>query len=582
MLRFLADVSAFQRQAVKPVHQRWLPPSVVVLLCARLGLDQETTFQPIKSERHHPYLAFLHYLALAADFITVTPTAFQLTPTAWAWLSAAPTTRQQQLLDAWRTAPLALAQRFALPWEPLSLPARAFVLAQLTPTMHSQPQALTAVVGQWRLLDSAGLLPTPRPRDWRDETALDDPLHQLIIGPLHWLGLLTLLVEDTPVAERGPSGRAATAPRFFLGNAPPMASIPAAQCTMPKAPANTILAPLHVQPVHLVRLARFCTWTIAPAPTVLPHTFTLAPERIAQLAAQGVGPAQALATLTAALGRPPSRRISQRIRQWAQPGEQLRLRTLFVLEADTPERLAQLRRYKLVRNRLGETIAPNRISLRPADAQSLAQTLRTLGYYVEPPAPLPELVEGNGAATTLPSPELVEGEPVEGEPVEGEPEPVEEELRADNLSPTLQWFLITLYQGLGAHLPLPLDLPWSLRQALRGRLTAPQQADAEGAAQQLLVRLQAALAGYLQVPAWTMPATAEPEPLIQQALDAGHDIEIRYWGPADGQVTTRTVTPYWLEEHHQIRYLLGWCHLRQQERTFRLDRMEAVISQPRL
>ena len=29
----------YQSQAVKPVHQRWLPPSVVTLLCQRLGLD---------------------------------------------------------------------------------------------------------------------------------------------------------------------------------------------------------------------------------------------------------------------------------------------------------------------------------------------------------------------------------------------------------------------------------------------------------------------------------------------------------------------------------------------------------------
>ena len=158
---------------------------------------------------------------------------------------------------------------------------------------------------------------------------------------------------------------------------------------MPKQPTNTIHAPLTVQPVHLVRLARFCDWRITPPPTVTPHTFTLAPERIAQLAAQGLPPEQCLEQLAAALGRPPSRRISQRILQWAEAGQHLRLRTLLVLEADTADRLAQLRRYKLVRNRLGETIAPNRIALRPADVPALLQTLRTLGYYVEPPAAPP-------------------------------------------------------------------------------------------------------------------------------------------------------------------------------------------------
>ena len=97
-------------------------------------------------------------------------------------------------------------------------------------------------------------------------------------------------------------------------------------------------------------------------------------------------------------------------------------------------------------------------------------------------------------------------EPVEGEPVEVPPEPVEvppelvevppelvevpPELVEGGLAPTLQWFLITLYNGLGAHLPLPLDLSWEVRQALRRQLTALQQATAESAATQLLDQLQ--------------------------------------------------------------------------------------------
>jgi hypothetical protein len=49
-----------------------------------------------------------------------------------------------------------------------------------------------------------------------------------------------------------------------------------ALCTMPKQPVNTIHAPLTVQPVHLVRLARFCDWTIR---TVCAKSWTAAPAR---------------------------------------------------------------------------------------------------------------------------------------------------------------------------------------------------------------------------------------------------------------------------------------------------------------
>lgn len=194
------------------------------------------------------------------------------------------------------------------------------------------------------------------------------------------------------------------------------------------------------------------------------------------------------------------------------------------------------------------------------------------GYYVEPPASaLPEPVEGSAETRGSQPPPFPEREPFgrEGQPVEG------------GLSPMLQWFLLTLYHGLGQHLPLPIDLPWNLRQTLRPQLTPLQQADAEGAAQQLLARFQSALTGYLQLPAWTLPSVIDATPIIEQALATGDDLEIRYRGPTANQVTTRTITPYWLETRHQTRYLIGWCHLRQQERTFRLDRIEAIQLQPR-
>ncbi len=534
-------LATINEQAVRPVHKRWLPPTLVALLCTRLGLDQAPGFRPIKSERHHPYLAFLHYLALAADLVTITPASLQLTPRAWTWLAAAAPARMQELAEAWRMAPLALAHPFPFAWEPLTPQARDFLHAQLQQLAPELPIPLADLVARWRLLDSHARLPSPRPDDWRDETTQTDPLAALLAGPLHWLGQVTLFAASLPT----------TVPDVAVGSPLPPAQVPAASCILPKQPSNTILAPLTVQPLHLVRLARFCDWTIAAAPTAYPHSFTLDPTRIAHLAANGTEPTQVLSQLSAALGQPPSRRLVQRIRQWAQPGQQLRLRSLLVLEADTPERLAQLRRYKLVRKRLGETIAPNRLALNPADAQALVQTLQTLGYTVAPPS---EALDTLAASVSDDAP------------------------RPAALSPALQWLLITLYQGLGQHTNLPIDLPWQVRQALQSQLTPLQQAAAESSAHTLLDQIQAALNGYLQLPAWTMPPTADPAPVIRTALTQGKDIEIRYWGPADGHITTRRITPYWIEERHQMLYLIGWCHLRQQECTFRLDRIAAVIT----
>ncbi len=59
---------------------------------------------------------------------------------------------------------------------------------------------------------------------------------------------------------------------------------------------------------------------------------------------------------------------------------------------------------------------------------------------------------------------------------------------ATGLTPAWQWLFITLYQCLGAQLPLPLALPWVTQHAVRAGLTAAQQASAEAAAHQLLDR----------------------------------------------------------------------------------------------
>lgn len=161
--------------AVRPVHTRWLPPTLVATLCQRLGLDADPAFTPIRSERHQPYLAFLHYLAQAADLIAVTPAAFQLTSAAWAWLAADTPTRHRQLYQAWLTAPADLARPFAFPWEPLSPAARADLLPHLARLGEQPPQPLAAVVDQWRLHDHLERLPAPHPLTWYADE--DEPLH---------------------------------------------------------------------------------------------------------------------------------------------------------------------------------------------------------------------------------------------------------------------------------------------------------------------------------------------------------------------------------------------------------------------
>jgi DNA polymerase III epsilon subunit family exonuclease len=58
---------------------------------------------------------------------------------------------------------------------------------------------------------------------------------------------------------------------------------------------------------------------------------------------------------------------------------------------------------------------------------------------------------------------------------------------------------------------------------------------------------------------------------IQEAVDLGLDLEIRYIASSSGEVTERIVSPRELRREGGTRYLVGFCHLRGDERSFRID-----------
>jgi predicted DNA-binding transcriptional regulator YafY len=61
-------------------------------------------------------------------------------------------------------------------------------------------------------------------------------------------------------------------------------------------------------------------------------------------------------------------------------------------------------------------------------------------------------------------------------------------------------------------------------------------------------------------------------PLIEQAVRAQAAIWIRYKG-SDGQHSERVVQPRKVTLREQATYLVAYCHLKHEERTFRLDRI---------
>lgn len=78
--------------------------------------------------------------------------------------------------------------------------------------------------------------------------------------------------------------------------------------------------------------------------------------------------------------------------------------------------------------------------------------------------------------------------------------------------------------------------------------------------------------GVIQMP--PLPQVETP-PLIAEALENGRSLRIFYLGPS-GE-TQRTITPKYLTQNKGHTYLVAYCHSRQDQRTFRLDRISSAV-----
>ena len=128
----------------------------------------------------------------------------------------------------------------------------------------------------------------------------------------------------------------------------------------------------------------------------------------------------------------------------------------------------------------------------------------------------------------------------------------------------------------GAMLDRPLNL--SVPQAF-GILVAGQSAlalpgaDRSGALATALDKLRAAYGERVRVSVeLPLPRSL---PTLQEAVRTGTTVSIHYYTPNTDAVTERRVDPLEVSLADGHWYLRGWCHLRQDLRSFRVDRIEA-------
>lgn len=511
MAVFLASI---QHGEVRPVRGRWLPPRLLKHLCQRLGLSLNAI---PRTERKVAYIAFLHYVARLAGFVSYGET-IALTPRAWAWLHMEADGRWQTLWQAWLTTSRDSALPFG--WALLNERGKQQVRPHLSQLSEHQFMRLT----MWG-----------KPLDWYATWGQEDAdFLTAIIDALYWFEVILIgeTAEDmwVKLAPRGAW--------WLTGEVYPFAEMVASSACQLQAPNELHL--LHTSaPLHLVQLVSLADWLPTREPTV--QILQLTPERVGRAVASGLPLNQIFEQLETALQKPLGRRLKQRLRGWAKEATRVAVRQYTVLEVSEAKLMGKLRRRKRIRQQLGQPLSPVRSVVNPAKLPALLQTLSTMGFQAVAPTPF----SGN------------------------------EEMPSDHLSQLYMTALV--YEGLGQHVPLPLMLSSAYLAEIEAQLTVEQVESARQLAEQVLQAVGHSLRGYLQLPFWQEERSNVQTilPRLERAIEAGQDLLLHYWGAAREQALHRRVTPYWLEKRKHTHYLIAYCHLFEAERVFRVDRILA-------
>lgn len=371
------------------------------------------------------------------------------------------------------------------------------------------------------------------------------------------LGDVEGIAERSNANAAGDATRVATSPLlrltplsgWLLGMpdwGPPPALAPASCKQQAKNP-DVILAPSDVSPVHLAWLAACCIWHPVERPA-LHQRFQVSAERIGLAVAGGLEVNQILLHLEDALGKPLSRRLTQQIRRWGEAGELVRIRHVVLLETADSALMGRLRSQKLLRRYLSDALSPTRSTVDPAGLPALVQALRSAGLYTAlPPSPDSRTARSGRALEGLAGLSL---------------------LYAAGL----------VYQGLGEHVALSWPLSGDLLDKISQELNTTEREAAEHAAKSTLEEIETALRGYYSFPAWQVRHLSQGTlSLLENALGQGRDVVLTYHAAAREEPIVRRVTPYWLENRRSVAYLVGYCHLREAERVFRVDRISHCV-----
>ncbi len=565
-LTFLAFLHSHD---VRAFGARWLPPTALRDLNAQL-LERDDVPPPTHrrhgkrgvTERETQRLRFIHFLCEAAHLVAKTGAHLKPTLRVTRWLTASPDDQLQTLLstacpdqpsrlhdDLWRV--------YRLPgW---SLASPTVWLTQLFAILRAAPP------GERIKLTTLLKLAPPEDGDEQPDEILRGVLHYLEwLGVVVWHGPAALQVNPVPI-PLDCLARSARSARSV-----PVVLLPASRLRLELLNANFS---------RLYELSDYAD-LIAVTPQ---RRYCLNRERLQRALQRGRSLDAILRFLENTLGDALPIQLVQQLHDWTAPLDRVAVRRVTLLEVKDPATLTDLTRSHRVRESIQRTLSPRAVVVRESRLPALLRQLAKHG--LTPRTNLPTSVIASAGGTK------------------------QSPTRRSNLPPLAQlYFAALLNQQLADRLPAPYRVDYSIVLDLARQLTPRDQLLAAELAQEAVEMLTAqpscpsASIGHPGSPTANhvdgnsgfpletrgndnTRTAAQLEsilPLIEQSIAANTPLAITYYTAGRDTQTDRIVDPLRLEWRGETPYLIAYCHLRQAERVFRVDRIAAItpVSNP--
>lgn len=524
----LTDVFTFlaflHAEDISPRGNRFLPPSALDRINRHL---LHSTVERVTSERANERIRFIHFLCENAGLVARAGRFLKPTPRAPRWLTTSTFARANQLFapafipePGQQTKALAdLWCAYCLPGWRLGTPHLA-LLALLRETPREETIRLSTLLK---------LLPLPFG---------DDPPEAILRGVLLYLEWFEVVEWQGASAIRLTDWGALLLQR---PDAPPPLTDPPPSLLLledRQGEGFDLLAPPHAHLPTLYELGEYAELVVVKPQ----RRYRLDRARVQRALERGADLAHILHFLESATGDALPRALIETLQTWAKEFGRVTLRRVTLIEAREPELLRQLTRVRRIRNAIRRPLSENIAIIREQDLRALLHSLERHGI-----TPRVEF-----------------------------PRPTDRAAKRPFDQPTLAHLYLAARLGhaLPDLIPTPYRVPYAVLTDIEQQL-APRDRDlAAEIVEEVIAEIRVKITDSRR-----QTADADSSAVlhfIEDAIQAGAPLEIVYYTASRDETTTRVVEPRRIEWRGRTPYLVAYCRTRQDERVFRVDRIQQV------